>query len=358
MKEAEEIIRTKNYFELSPAELEIVSEYASSEEDYEAMKWFLLSTQTAARESEIVPSGDLRKGVMAHLAQKQPAPKMIWLNSVGAFLFPAEKKMYQYPALQLAAVALLLIGVVFVYNGANINQQDLALNSQEQVSPSQDLAPLKEEASEESPALIQNEIDGLKAEEQKSQLQDNKDMDMLPVSRNLQNIGPLEQQTEEKIVSGSDDELSSAVPYYYAGDVESPDQNVSVGESKEQLSDLPTVTGKSEVAKTERDKMKNKKESQSSDYRSEAYKKQDLDEEKTVTVSPGASNGAITSTTKGEADGKDKDTERYNTATAGGVYGTVGYTQSPDVTDQTETIQGAYSVSETKVLKKLIFVIK
>ena len=103
MKDAEEIIISKRFFELTPGELEAVKEFAANEEDYEAMRWFLQQTKSSFAEEKIEASPKLRAGVMAHLNQ-QPSGKTIWLNGVGAFLFPSQKKFYQYPAFQIAAV--------------------------------------------------------------------------------------------------------------------------------------------------------------------------------------------------------------------------------------------------------------
>jgi hypothetical protein len=131
MKTAEDIIISKRYFELNAAEKEAVKEYASNEEDYEAMRWFLISTGNEFAKEKIEPSSDLRRGVMAHLNQKQTAPKTIWLNGVSAFLFPSDKKFFQYPAFQMAAVAAVVVAIVLIYNQNPISDnQEMALNNQ------------------------------------------------------------------------------------------------------------------------------------------------------------------------------------------------------------------------------------
>ncbi|MBK6525237.1 MAG: hypothetical protein IPG07_06540 [Crocinitomicaceae bacterium] len=138
MKLAEDIIISKRYFELTSSEKEVVKELVSNEEEYEAMRWFLTSTGDAFTQEKIEPSRDLKKGVMAHLQQKQTTSKTIWLNGVSAFLFPAEKKFYQYPGLQIAAVAVLLVSAVAIYNSSSKIQDTLAVNETEQLVTSEE----------------------------------------------------------------------------------------------------------------------------------------------------------------------------------------------------------------------------
>ena len=56
MNTAEDIIRKKKFFELTVTERELVKDYATNEEDYEAMRWFLLSTSSAFEQEKITPS--------------------------------------------------------------------------------------------------------------------------------------------------------------------------------------------------------------------------------------------------------------------------------------------------------------
>jgi hypothetical protein len=156
MKEAEDIIIAKRFFELTPAEMEAVREFASNEEDYDAMRWFLQSTRTSFANEKIEPSKNLRQGVFAHLNQ-QPAQKTVWLNGVAAFMFPREKKFYQYPAFQMAAVGLLLVGFVFMYDGTLEDQHhEMAINT----TPGSDLedkAELTESLTGGTTGLQENE---------------------------------------------------------------------------------------------------------------------------------------------------------------------------------------------------------
>jgi protein subunit release factor A len=91
IKEAENIILNKEYFELSEEELATVSELVQNAEEYEEMKWFLASTQQALVSDKIQATPELKQKVMDHLNQPKDDRKF-WLNGVVVFLFPEDKK--------------------------------------------------------------------------------------------------------------------------------------------------------------------------------------------------------------------------------------------------------------------------
>lgn len=127
IKEVEEIIKRKAYAELTPVEREAVAELVEDEEDYNQMKWFLAGTTAAFDESKIQASPELKKGVMAHLTESKKE-KGFWLNSVGVFLMPSDKKFYQKPAFQMGIAATLIVGFLFFFN-KGLDEQKLALNT-------------------------------------------------------------------------------------------------------------------------------------------------------------------------------------------------------------------------------------
>lgn len=135
----EDIIKAKAYFELSPEELETVSEYAKTEEEYEDMKWFLLNVGEAAAASKIEASSDLKGRVMNTLAASAQ-PKSAGTNSATGFLFPKDKQFYRKPAVQMMAAAALILIAIFLIDpfGGMDENPDLAVNEvdQEQKEPS------------------------------------------------------------------------------------------------------------------------------------------------------------------------------------------------------------------------------
>ncbi len=123
-KEVEDIIRNKAYYELTSGERESVGEYAQNEEEYNNMQWFLTGSTAAFGGAKIEPSAGLRKGVMEHLTEGKKK-KGFWLNSVGVFMLPTNKKFYQKPAFQLGAAALVVVGLLFVLN-PGVDDENLA----------------------------------------------------------------------------------------------------------------------------------------------------------------------------------------------------------------------------------------
>jgi hypothetical protein len=135
IKDIEEIIRSKSYFELSKEELEAVSEFAQNEEEYVNMQWFLNGTISAVAADQITPSADLKKKVMAHLTDGADK-KGFWLNSVGAFMFPDGKQFYKKPGFQLGMAAAVVLGFLFFMN-SDFQSANLAVNknTDKQIAP-------------------------------------------------------------------------------------------------------------------------------------------------------------------------------------------------------------------------------
>lgn len=126
IKEAEDIIMNKSYFELTAEELAEVSIYAKNEEEFEEMKWFLISTQEAMAGDKIDASDGLKKRVMGYM--DSPGRNKIWLNSVVLFLFPRDTQFYKKPAFHVALAACMVIGFLFIYDQTKIENESLALN--------------------------------------------------------------------------------------------------------------------------------------------------------------------------------------------------------------------------------------
>jgi len=126
IKEAENIILNKEYFELTKEELAAVSELVQNAEEYDEMKWFLLSSQEALAGDKISPTPELRDKVMAHLHQDE-GKRRFWLNGVIPFLLPEDKKFYQKPAFHVGMAALVVVGI-FIFSPAQIKDDSVAMN--------------------------------------------------------------------------------------------------------------------------------------------------------------------------------------------------------------------------------------
>jgi hypothetical protein len=127
--EAENIILSKQYFELTADELATVGELVQNAEEFEEMKWFLAATTGALAGEKIDASPELREKVMEHLNQPKEK-RRFWLNGVMPFLLPEDKRFYQKPAFQMSIAALLIIGFIMIMPG-KIGEDKMAMNDKD-----------------------------------------------------------------------------------------------------------------------------------------------------------------------------------------------------------------------------------
>lgn len=374
MKEAEEIIISKRFFELTPSELEAVKEFAANEEDYEAMRWFLQQTKTSFAEEKIVASPNLRAGVMAHLNQ-QPASKTIWLNGVGAFLFPAQKKFYQYPAFQMAAVAILLVGFVFLYDGRmSESDQGLASNDLENeqvISENKIVTEDVEKTGEVVETVPVEEAQDLDArtqpgttgplvnapEEVVVELDD--EISVVGASTNL-----LAMSVAEESKASLDEKVFVQQPYGESNMI-SPDQNAyrvdnatSTGSGVETKNVAPTDDiVLSENLKKESTNYKDNDKSKSSNDGKTTVTGTTVSAPVTTTVATnenaGYVNGGTTRTEKADDEGGN-----FLTGSAGGVFGDTASEPEAEKVLDVETPVKDFSLEQTKELRSLFFVVK
>jgi hypothetical protein len=140
--EAEKIIISKKYFELTSAELEVVSELVSNEADYDAMKLFLISTNNVFSNEKIMETKALDSNIMTHL-HASPSTRVPWYNAFLLFLFPRGRSIYQYPAFQLG-IATVLIFIMFNIINFNSLEDDNSI-AFEDVSKKEQIKNLQEQ---------------------------------------------------------------------------------------------------------------------------------------------------------------------------------------------------------------------
>ncbi|MBI3133683.1 MAG: hypothetical protein HYZ14_03315 [Bacteroidetes bacterium] len=362
MKTAEEIIISKRFFELSSSEKEVVKEYASNEEDYEAMRWFLISTRDSFNENKIEPSADLRKGVLAHLQQKPAAPKTIWLNGAGAFLFPSEKRFYRFPAFQIAAVAAVIVTVVLIYNN-NPMQPELAVNDQHITPVPPEESAVISSGSDDQTAVVEKQT--VEAPDAPADAVAGKEFPATEVPE-LERAGDAVSSdayyrelsvAEEVKLSNNLDELEDipAVQQSQADQKTNVNSGIYNVASSDRLG-TGTTLKKAEEQKNDGVVVTDNKESVS---RNEAYKTEDStgkrDRDDANTTLPA---GPVVTVT-GEVAENDKDTEKnYRSTTFGGGYVDSTVTTSTSVADEEEQSAVKFSITETKALKKLFFIVK
>lgn len=157
IKDVEDIIRNKSYFELSTEELEMVKDLVGSEEEFNQMKWFLIEADSALATEKIEASPELEKRVLAHLTESKRKGGF-WLNSVGVFMLPEGKRFYQKPAFQLGIAAALVVGFLFFYDGSIDNSQ-LAVNEEPIENTNEfDQVVTDENNNETEPTIVEQEL--------------------------------------------------------------------------------------------------------------------------------------------------------------------------------------------------------
>ena len=379
MKEAEDIIISKRFFELTPGEMEVVKEFASNEEDYDAMRWFLQSTRSTFAKDKIDAGPSLRKSVLAHLHQA-PAQKTIWLNGAAAFLFPKDKKFYQYPALQMAAVGLLLVSFVFIYDGSLKTDQEVAQNleGQEMTKDQAELEKLNEPGD-----LTVSES------EMRDQVETGDEMNSpgIPAA-----VPPVEAPEQEALLDELEEgyrEMSVAEEARHpegAGTTAIPqnsttradDITISSGEEKTVLAqeyyrNADKNTAGEVSGKVSTENKGNKKVTQDKNNNGRSELNNTTTNDGTSTVNGSATGVPSTTTIAGnitvtDAELAKEKTEKegglFLTATAGGVYGDTASTNGVDGDmggghkPDADVPASQFSINESKELKGLFFIVK
>ncbi len=150
--DAEKIILTKNFYELTPTEREVIKDYAQNETDFNEIKSFLLATQHTFNQQKLQASTALNNSILNHLHQPVEQKKT-WFNSLLLFLFPKNKSFYQYPAFQLTLASILLLFIINVMTNKNISNTNLAVNDKKNNQP----LIIKNESVDEMPLNQQKE---------------------------------------------------------------------------------------------------------------------------------------------------------------------------------------------------------
>lgn len=152
--EVEDIIKTKRYFELTAEELAEVSNYATSEVEFDDIKSFLLSTQQLVQDQKIKSTPELDDRVLNYLNQSYTTATP-WYNSVLLFLFPRDKQFFKYPAFQLAIASLLVFGVFNMVNFSSFNESKMAFEDVQKLKVIEE----KTEEVQEEAALNQSKLE-------------------------------------------------------------------------------------------------------------------------------------------------------------------------------------------------------
>ena len=274
----EDIIKNKQFFELTQEELKLVGEYVQTEEEFDEMKWFLLNVGEAFEADKVEASADLKSRVMDRLAEPK-REKGIWLNSVGAFLWTKEKQFYQQPVFQMGLAALLIVGFIFISDpfGGMENEADLAQNLETEQDDTIEIKSSKEQevsmdsvSSKLVPSRDDNDQSLALEQDREGELSNLEDFETTSDSRFYRSnelVGGVsanleDQKLEEEDISGDMDVdelemVDEVAPGTYSWTIEEnekKEKNVEVQNAPEQVEKVAGITAKKESRKKGKDK--------------------------------------------------------------------------------------------------------
>lgn len=139
-EDIEILMQERSFDELLEEERAYVLRHVSDRAEYEAMRSLLIHMRDDARDQEPIEADPaIRANVIQAFRNEQQPQWRIWLNSVGAALFPEEAKAMWRPALALAGLALVVVLSVVLVRQFGSGPQELAeirpAKTDEQVVP-------------------------------------------------------------------------------------------------------------------------------------------------------------------------------------------------------------------------------
>lgn len=189
-KELVDIVLQKSFIELSNDERIELSEWCTSEEEYDQLKIVFLEVERMKAKQTASVRPETKKSLDAIFNEKHHKTPVFWNNSVMTLIYPIEKPAHKRPLIQVAAVALLFL---FTYPIINNNS----------VSPAKQLAhneiPEKKqgEGTDKSKMFLENRGEVSKKETTKNKVR----QPILTASNDFSNS----YKTVENSVVGSDD---------------------------------------------------------------------------------------------------------------------------------------------------------
>jgi len=138
-------------------------------------------TQAQFNQQKIKSTPELDEKILAQL-HSNVAPNQTWYKSLMLFLFPRDKRVYQYPAFQMAIASVLVIGFLNLFNTTRLKGESMAYND---VSVMEEESVLEEQDfKNETPVIIE-----------KLNLSDDNEAELVPIEKE-------ESMTKELVENG------------------------------------------------------------------------------------------------------------------------------------------------------------
>lgn len=230
-KDIVDIVKEKAFIELSEHERAELKEFCATEDEYNHLKHVFMSV-------EAMPANDPQpkketKDQLDHLFhQTHPKSAPVWYNSVLTVIIPKEKPIYRQPLLQVAAVALLVLLTVPLFNSNLTNTSDkLAVVDMELLEEKDEVEVVTNEVvSEDQPELKEEEI----ATNHELLQERNQQITFTDMSEDEISVAPVTAMNAEPAVSDHPDGV-------FVGSVETISYSIPTNEQPELLDLLTTA---------------------------------------------------------------------------------------------------------------------
>ncbi|MEX2485851.1 MAG: hypothetical protein WED10_14870 [Brumimicrobium sp.] len=145
-KQIEHIIKNNQFFELDNKQKEIIADWASNSEEFDAIKTTLLASEEFATSNKQELNETIKQRLDVKFAEKYNKTRLAWYNQLGHFFWPADAPSYKKPLIQFLSIAIIVVlAVQFI---PNPTKQQLAVNE----------TPLKKESQKKDKTKSEEEV--------------------------------------------------------------------------------------------------------------------------------------------------------------------------------------------------------
>jgi len=247
MKDVFDIIAERNFNQLSKDEFDLVSEVCADEDEFMQMKLVLAEVNAMNQFDDVEPSPKVKASLDdIFAAQTFPKTAPIWYNKLWISVYPKDKKLYQRPLIQVAAVLLLIVGILPMVLNSNIQNQEqmakLETPKELQTVDSKSVEKKRIQPSLEDESTLEN-LSNLSAQEKDVTLEDRSKVSDVFSLENDNSRDKSLSWTEDLAPLASKFESKSMHPDgVFAGAISAPEKvSITVSEQPEIL-DLLTAT--------------------------------------------------------------------------------------------------------------------
>jgi hypothetical protein len=163
-----DVVIEKKYIELTSVEKEEIASYISNEDEYNNLRDVMLGVQSIEFD-QVSPKKETKDRLDDLFDQTYPKAAPVWYMSVLGVVAPKEKPLVRQPLVQIAAVVLLLLLAVPLFNTeigskgdeqlAVVTQESSKEDGTEKNAETSMTQPIEEDVTEESEVIVDEIID-------------------------------------------------------------------------------------------------------------------------------------------------------------------------------------------------------